>query len=111
MVYGDIYGNAVPSNGGSFTPASPTGCNGGACAIYNGPNPNVPLGPQGIIYTTPFGGVEIGVARNLAFKGNWAYYNYDERDKAGVVGQGGAGPIAGRKFHANVGTLALKYSF
>ncbi len=112
QVYGDIFGNAVPSNGGTFTPSSATGCNGAACVVYTGLNPNSPIGPQAVNWHAPFAGVEIGVAKNVTFKGKWMYYDYNEKGDLGVVGAlGGLGPIAPRKFHANVGTLALKYSF
>jgi len=113
QVFGDIFGNAFPlSPATSFTPGSPTGCNGGACVVYSGPNPNAPLGPQTSNWHAPVAGLEVGVAKNLAFKGNWSYYDYNDKGIPGVAGAlGGIGPTSSRKFHANVGTLALKYSF
>jgi hypothetical protein len=112
-VYGDVYGNAFPlSPATAFTPSSPTGCNGGPCAIYPGPNPNAPTGPQTSNWHTPFAGVELGLARNVSFKGNWQYYDYNDKGLWGVVGAlGGIGPTSPRKFHASVGTLSLKYAF
>lgn len=113
QVFGDIYGNAWPLSGGAaFNPASATGCNGGPCVLYSGPNPNAPLGPQTSNWHAPFAGLEVGLAKSVSFKGNWSYYDYNDKGLPNVVGAlGGIGPVSSQKFHANVGTLALKYSF
>jgi hypothetical protein len=113
LVFSDIFGNAVSLNGISFNPASPVGCNGGPCLTVLGPNPSQPLGPQTFNWHAPFAGLEVALARGVSFKGTWAYYDYNEKGIAGLtVGSlGGVGPVLPRDFHANVGTLALKYAF
>ncbi len=69
-----------------------------------GPNPSVGLGPLALNWHLPSAGVEIGLTRNLAFKGMWRYYNYHEKSNPGIY-------ILPRDFQANTGTLSLRYSF
>jgi hypothetical protein len=76
-----------------------------AVAVAAGPNPLVPVGPQAFTWQQPFAGLEIPLGGGVAFKGFWNYYDYNEKNAF----QGPA--IVPRDFHANVGTLALKYSF
>jgi opacity protein-like surface antigen len=69
-----------------------------------GPNPAVGPGPLGLNWHLPSVGVELGLTRNLAFKGMWRYYDYHEKSDPGTY-------IAARDFQANTGTLSLRYSF
>jgi len=69
-----------------------------------GPNPFQPLGPLGINWHKPFGTLELALNKNVTFKGGYNYYGYNEKSNPGVI-------AVPRDFHANTGTLSLKYSF
>ncbi len=69
-----------------------------------GPNPAAGLGPLGLNWHLPSLGAEVSITRNVAFKGMWRYYGYNEKSNPGIY-------IASRDFHANTGTLSLRYSF
>lgn len=73
-------------------------------AYVPGPNPAVGLGPLGLNWHLPSIGMELGLCKNLAFKGMWRYYDYHEKSDPGIY-------IAARDFQANTGTLSLRYSF
>ena len=90
---------AVDSNFNIVAPGASS-----AVAILPGPNPLVPSGQQTFNWHQPFAGVEIALSRGFAFKGNWAYFDYNEKADF-------QGPVVPRDFHAHTGTLALKYSF
>ena len=62
-----------------------------------------PLGPLSSTYQSPLAAIEIGLYKNISFKGGWNYYQYGEGSFVG--------PTAPRYFHANNTTLALKYAF
>ena len=62
-----------------------------------------PLGPLSSTYQSPLAAVEIGLYKNVSFKGGWNYYQYGEGSFIG--------PTAPRYFHANNTTLAIKYAF
>ena len=77
---------------------------GTGVGIAAGPNPLVPSGPQSFNWHKPHAGIEVLVAKGVAFNGLWSYYDYNEK-------QAFEGPVFPRDFHANVGTVSLKYSF
>ncbi|MFZ0312191.1 MAG: hypothetical protein WAL85_05750 [Candidatus Korobacteraceae bacterium] len=62
-----------------------------------------PLGPLSSTYQSPLAAVEVGVHKDVTFKGAWNYYQYGEGSFVG--------PTAPRYFHANNTTLALRYAF
>jgi hypothetical protein len=62
-----------------------------------------PAGSLDSLYWRPTGSVAVGFKRNWEAKGAYGYYDYNER--------GFAGPVAPRDFHANVGTVSVKYVF
>jgi opacity protein-like surface antigen len=107
MVVGDIYGNSPPLAGNPITPcpgaSTTTGC------IFPGPFPDQPLGPQAINWHKMLAGVAIDVTRGVQFKGTWNYYDYNSKDEVPSLSL--LQVTAPRDFHANVGTLSLKYSF
>jgi hypothetical protein len=76
-----------------------------AVGVLPGPNPLVPSGTQAFNWHKPHAGIEVPLTKGLAFKGLWNYFDYHE--KTAFVGPA----LTPRDFHANVGTLALKYSF
>jgi len=65
-------------------------------------NPNAPTGPLAFNYHLPSGSLVIGMAKNLAFKGGWNYYDYNEKSAPG--------PTLPRDFRGNSFTLSLRYS-
>jgi hypothetical protein len=65
-------------------------------------NPNAPTGPLAFNYHLPSGSLVIQMAKNLAFKGGWNYYDYNEKSSPG--------PTLPRDFRGNTFTLALRYS-
>jgi hypothetical protein len=54
-------------------------------------------------------GVAFDVAKGVQFKGLWNYYDYNAKDEN--PGLATLNVVAPRDFHANVGTLSLKYTF
>jgi len=66
-------------------------------------NPLAPIGPLRFNYHRPGAGVTVVLGRGVSWKANWGYYDYNEKSEAG--------PTLPRDFHANLGTVALKYSF
>jgi hypothetical protein len=101
----DIYGNSPPLAGNptSPCPSASTAVTGG-CA-FPGPFPDAPLS-QALNWHKPTAGVAIDVCKNVSFKGQFAFYDYNEKENHGL-------PLATlpRNFHANTGTLSLKYAF
>ena len=64
------------------------------------------LQPQGSLYYMwhkPVGSIAYNLTDHWAAKGAWGYYDYNER--------GWQGPVVPRDFHANTGTLSLRYAF
>jgi len=90
-------------------PASPLCPVAGPLSIAAGPNPLVPSGTQAFNWNKPHAGVEVAIARGVAFNGLWSYYAYHEQNA--FVGAALADALVPRNFHANVGTVSLKYSF
>jgi len=109
LVLGDIYGNAfatgtVDSNPITPCPAASTTVAGLGCA-FAGPFPDAPLS-QALNWHKPTLGIAIEVCKNVTLKGNYAYFDYNEKEPVGL-------PLVTlpRDFHANTGTVSLKYSF
>jgi len=105
MMTSDIYGNSPPLVGNPISPcpAAATAVTGG-CG-FPGPFPDAPLS-QALNWHKPSLGISVGVAKNVTFKGNYAYFDYDEKEAQGL-------PLVTlpRNFHANTGTVSLKYAF
>ena len=105
MMVSDIYGNSpkLPGNPTSPCPAASTTVTGG-CA-FPGPFPDAPFS-QALNWHKPNVGVAIDVCKNLTFKANYAFYDYNEKETQGL-------PLVTlpRDFHANAGSVSMKYSF
>jgi hypothetical protein len=65
-------------------------------------NPNAPTGPLAFNYHLPTASVVYQFQKNLAFKGGWNYYDYNEKSNPG--------PTLPRDFRGNTFTLSLRYS-
>jgi hypothetical protein len=76
----------------------------------DGPNPWQPLGTLFTKWLRPNAGVEIELHKNLAFKGQYNYWDYFEKGPTGPI-TGLGYTIVPRDFTANAGTLSLRYSF
>jgi hypothetical protein len=73
-------------------------------------NALTPTGPTQFNYHRPLAAVEIELLGGLALKGSYNYYGYNEKgSSADVFGSGG--PTIPRDFHANDGTIGLRYTF
>ena len=107
MVVGDIYGNSPPLAGNPITPCPgasvATGC------VFAGPFPDQPLGPQAINWHKAHAGLAYELGKGLTFKGFWGYYDYNAKDQPPSLSL--LNVVAPRDFHANTGTLSLRYSF
>ena len=107
QVVGDIFGNVPPQPGNALTPCP--GASVAAGCVFSGPFPDQPLGPQAITWHKASAGLAFEVAKGLQFKGMWNYYDYNSKDEVPDLAL--LRVTAPRDFHANVGTLSLKYSF
>ena len=107
MVVGDVYGNVPALTGNALTPCP--GESVAAGCVYPGPFPDQPLGPQAINWHKLNFGLTVDVVKNVQFKGLWSYYDYNSKDEVPSLVL--LRVTAPRDFHANVGTLSLKYSF
>jgi len=65
-------------------------------------NPNAPTGPLSFNYHLPTGSLAIALSKAVTFKGNWNYYDYNEKSAPG--------PTLPRDFRGNVFTLSLRYT-
>ena len=65
-------------------------------------NPIAPTGPLSYNYHLPTGSLVIQMAKNVAFKGGWNYYDYNEKSDPG--------PTLPRDFRGNSFTVSLRYS-
>ncbi|HMC31181.1 MAG TPA: hypothetical protein VKL99_10125 [Candidatus Angelobacter sp.] len=65
-------------------------------------NPNAPTGPLAFNYHLPTASLVYEIQKNLAFKGGWNYYDYNEKSNPG--------PTLPRDFRGNTFTLSLRYS-
>jgi hypothetical protein len=69
-------------------------------------NPNSPSGPLDYNYNRPYGTVTFDVAKGVAFRGGWSFYDYYEKNETpGVIG------IPSRSFRGNLVNLSMIYSF
>lgn len=112
----DVYGNSPPLTPNLPTaalpcpavvsttvptaiPGVPFGCS------FAGPFADAPLS-QALNWHKPSVGIAIDVCKNVTFKGSYAYYDYHEKTPSEL-------PLVTlpRNFHANMGTLSLKYAF
>jgi hypothetical protein len=113
QVMGDVFGNVPPIAGNSVTCTAGTqvkssaGVNVG-CA-YPGPFADQPLGPQAINWHKAHFGIAFDVAKGVQFKGLWNYYDYNSKDEVPALAL--LRVTTPRDFHANVGTISLKYTF
>jgi hypothetical protein len=107
QVLGDVFGNVpgIPGNPGTVVTGATTSA---GTIAFLGPFADQPLGPQVFNWHRPFAGVSIEVLKNVTFKGAYAYYSYTEKEGSLPLNQLVALP---RNFHANMGTVSLKYSF
>ena len=64
-------------------------------------NPNAPTGPLSYNYTLPSAGIAVEVRKNYVLKGNWNYYDYNEKSEPG--------PTLPRDFRGNVFTVSIRY--
>ena len=108
LVVGDYYGNSPALTGNPLSPCAYGSAGAGGC-IFPGPFPNQPLGPQASNWTMGHAGLAVDVVRGVQFKGMWDYYDYNAKDLTPGLSQ--LQVVAPRDFHANVGTLSLRYSF
>jgi len=65
-------------------------------------NPNAPTGPLNFNYHLPSATLAVELSKNLTYKTNWNYYDYNEKSSPG--------PTLPRDFRGNVFTLSLRYS-
>ena len=105
QVLSDVFGNSppLPGNPTAPCPAASIPATGG-CA-FAGPFADAPLS-QALNWHKPYAGIAVDICKNVTFKGMYAYYDYNEKETAGL-------PIVNqpRDFHANTGTLSLRYAF
>ncbi len=105
LMTSDIYGNSPPLAGNPIAPcpAASTAVAGG-CA-FAGPFPDAPFS-QALNWHKPTAGLAIDVAKGVTFKGNYSYYDYNEKETQGL-------PLVTlpRNFHANTEMISLKYVF
>jgi hypothetical protein len=105
LMTSDVFGNSPPLVGNPISPcpAASTAVTGG-CAFV-GPFPDAPLS-QALNWHKPTAGLAIDIAKNVTFKGNYAYFGYNEKETQGL-------PLVTlpRNFHANTGTVSLRYAF
>lgn len=66
-------------------------------------NPLTPLGPLRFKYHQPEAAISISMSKSLTWKAAWNYYDYGE--------SGATGPTLPGNFHADLGTVSLKYAF
>ncbi|HVJ04706.1 MAG TPA: hypothetical protein VM578_03425 [Candidatus Saccharimonadales bacterium] len=107
QVLGDAFGNSpgIPGNPGTVVTGATTSAGSNA---FLGPFPNQPLGSQVFNWHVLNAGIGIEVAKGIMFKGNYGYYDYNEKE--GNISPNQLVTLP-RNFRANMGTLALRYSF
>jgi hypothetical protein len=105
LMTSDVFGNTPPLAGNPTAPCpSASTAVAGGCA-FAGPFPDAPLS-QALNWHKPTAGLAIDVAKNVTFKGNYAFFDYNEKESRGL-------PLVTlpRNFRANTGTLSLRYAF
>jgi len=70
-------------------------------------NPIQPPGSLRFNYHTPSASILVDITKHVLFRGAWNYYDYNEKGDFLLTDPTGSL----RDFHANVGTLALRYTF
>jgi hypothetical protein len=108
QVLGDAFGNApgIPGNPGTVVTGATTSA---GTIAFLGPFPDQPLGAQDFNWHKLTAGIAIDVAKGVQFKGLWSYYDYNAKDENPALSQ--LTVVAPQDFHANVGTVSLKYTF
>ncbi len=81
--------------------------NDGTYTQLNGLNPT---GPINMTYQRPLAAAEIDMLHGLALIGGYDYYNYNEPGSNTTI-FGTGGPTLVRNFHAETGTIGMRYSF
>lgn len=106
-VLGDAFGNSpgIPGNPGTAITGPTTSV---GTDSFLGPFPDQPLGSQVFNYHKLDTGLAVYIGKGVTFKGDFTYYDYNEKEGNISPNQLVALP---RNFHADIGTLALKYSF
>ncbi len=87
---------------------------GGLATVFVPYNPNVPAGPIAINYHRPSIGASVQVSRGIFLKGDYAYYGYNEKSPATPAGVWTGTDWIGvppRDFHANTGSVSVRYQF
>jgi hypothetical protein len=98
------FGYSIVANDGGFFNTNPSQIG------LPAPRPTVftsagqPTGPLQFNYHRPLAALEIEMAKGVALKGSYNFYDYNEK---GVQ----PGPTLPRDFHANVGMVSLRYAF
>lgn len=107
-VLGDAFGNApgIPGNPGTVVTGATTSA---GTIAFLGPFPDQPLGAQDFNWHKVTAGIAVDVAKGITFKGFWSYYDYNAKDENPALSM--LTVVVPQSFHANVGTLSLKYSF
>jgi hypothetical protein len=111
-VVADSFGNTpyIAANLLGCPAGTPTvAVTGGTACSFPGPFADQPLGPQAINWHKAHFGIAFDVAKGVQFKGLWNYYDYNSKDEVPALAR--LNVTAPRDFHANVGTLSLKYTF
>lgn len=67
------------------------------------PNPLQPQGSLSYLWHKPSATLSYDLTNHWAAKGAWGFYDYNER--------GWQGPVLPRDFHAQTGTVSMRYSF
>jgi hypothetical protein len=107
QVLGDAFGNVpgIPGNPGTVVTGPTTSV---GTVAFPGPFPNQPLGSQVFNWHKLDTGIAVYVGKGVTLKGNFTYYDYNEKEGNISPNQLVAQP---RDFHTDIGTLSLKYAF
>lgn len=112
QVVADSFGNTpyIAANLLGCPAGTPTvAVTGGTACLFPGPFADQPIGPQAINWHKAHFGIAFDVAKGVQFKGLWNYYDYNSKDHSPELSL--LKVTSQRDFHANVGTLSLKYTF
>ncbi len=77
---------------------------------YTQTNGLLPTGPINMMYQRPLAAAEIDMLHGLGIIGSYNYYDYNEPGSNTTI-FGTGGPTLVRNFHANTGTIGMRYSF
>jgi hypothetical protein len=87
---------------------------GGSATAFVPYNPYVMQGPLAINYHRPSVGASVQVSKEIFLNGNYTYYGYNEKSPETAAGLFNGTTWIGvppRDFHANTGTVSLRYQF